>query len=129
MPLTKGTIILPRASREICGQRYTIFPSYNSIKPCSARARLIAGCSMKPILFAERAAALGVSIVSGKRSEMRCRLVRKIKHYLIDVTPTPALRRIIGFDDWMAGCAEMLGRVSIGRFIAAANMPASPADA
>ena len=60
---------------------------------------------------------------------MRRRLVRKIEDDFVDVAPAPALRRIIGFDDWMAGCAKMLGRVPIGRFIAAADMSASPADA
>jgi hypothetical protein len=70
-----------------------------------------------------------VSIVSGNRSEMRRRLVRKIEHDFVDIAPAPALRRIIGFDDWMAGRAKMLRRVPIGRFIAAADMPASPADA
>jgi hypothetical protein len=57
------------------------------------------------------------------------RPVRKIEHHFIDVTPAPAFRWIIGFDDRMPGYAKMLRGVSIWRLIAATDVAASAADA
>ena len=51
----------------------------------------------------------------------------EIEHDLIDITPAPALRRIIAFDDGMAGGVEVFGRVAMGRLIATPDMPADPA--
>src|ERR1700761_9140280 len=53
----------------------------------------------------------------------------QIEHQLIDIAPAPALRRIIAFDDGMFGVVEMLGGVFVLGLIAAADMPASAADA
>ena len=55
---------------------------------------------------------------------MRCYIVHKIDHYLFNVAPTPALRRIIAFDYWMACFVKVLGRMPVRRVIAAAYMSA-----
>lgn len=104
--------------------------------PTTPRWRRIAANNRKPAsigvavsaVAASRSARACGSIVPGDRSEMRRRPVRKIKHGLVDVAPAPALWRIIRLDDGMSGRAKMLGRVPIGRFIAAADMPAPSAD-
>jgi hypothetical protein len=44
---------------------------------------------------------------------LRRRAAAKINKLLIDITPTPALRRIIAFDDRMSGGVEMLGCVPV----------------
>jgi hypothetical protein len=55
--------------------------------------------------------------------------VRQIKQYFIDITPAPSFRRIIALDDRVSGQVEMLGRVFVGRIVAAPDMAASSADA
>jgi hypothetical protein len=40
---------------------------------------------------------------------MRRRPIRKIEEHFIDVTPAPAFRRIVAFDDRGPGCMKMLG--------------------
>ena len=47
---------------------------------------------------------------------------------LIDVTPAPSFRRVVAFDDRMAGGMEMLGRMAVGRAVATAHMAAGPAQ-
>ena len=59
---------------------------------------------------------------------MRRRPLRKIEQHFVDVTPAPAFRRVIGFDDRMPGGAKMPGGVSIGRLIAATDMTTATAD-
>jgi hypothetical protein len=75
------------------------------------------------------APSLLTSVISGYRTQVRRRPIRKIEHDFVDVTPTPSFGRIVGFDDRMPGRMEMLGRVPAWRLIAAADMAASPADA
>src|SRR6266705_2244010 len=48
---------------------------------------------------------------------------------LVDKAPAPALPRLEGGDDRMPGLLEMLGGVLVLRFVAAADMPARPAQA
>jgi hypothetical protein len=42
---------------------------------------------------------------------------------LVEITPTPPLRRIITFYDWMAGRMKMGGRVLARRLVATADVP------
>jgi hypothetical protein len=53
--------------------------------------------------------------------------IAKIEQDLVDVTPPPALGRVIAFDDWMARLAKMLGGVTVWRIVATADMAAGPA--
>ena len=53
----------------------------------------------------------------------------KLKHYLVDVTPTPVLSWLEGLDNRVVGRVEMLGGMLILRIIAAANMPAFKTEA
>jgi len=71
---------------------------------------------------------LGGSVISGNSIQVRRRPVRKIEHHLVDVTPAPPFRWIIGFDDRVPGSVKVFCRVAIGRLIAAADMTAGPAD-
>jgi hypothetical protein len=60
---------------------------------------------------------------------LRRRPIRQIKHDFVNVTPTPAFGRIIGFDDRVIGYMKMLRRVAVGRLITATDMTAGSADA
>jgi hypothetical protein len=53
--------------------------------------------------------------------------VAEIKQDLVDVTPPPALGRVIAFDNWMARLAKMLGGMAVRRIVATADMAAGPA--
>ena len=55
------------------------------------------------------------SIIARNRTVMRRLPVRQIEHDLIDIAPAPSFRRIVAFDDRMAGGVEMLGGVLVGR--------------
>jgi len=59
---------------------------------------------------------------------MRRHPVRQIEIDLIDIAPPPAFGRIIAFDDRVRCRMEMLGRMAIWRVVAAADMPARPAQ-
>src|SRR6266571_7683770 len=53
----------------------------------------------------------------------------KLEHYLVDVTPTPALPRLEGLDNWVVRRVEMLGGVLILRIVTAADTPAFETEA
>jgi len=59
---------------------------------------------------------------------MRCLSVRKIKHYVVDITPAPPFRWIKGFDDRVFSRVEMLCSVSIRRLIATTDMATAAAN-
>jgi len=53
----------------------------------------------------------------------------KLEHYLVDVTPTPALPRLEGLDNWVVRRVEMPGGVLILRIVTAADTPAFETEA
>ena len=53
--------------------------------------------------------------------------IAEVEHDLVDVTPAPAFRRIIAFDDRMARLVKMLCGVAVRRIVATADMAAGPA--
>lgn len=55
-------------------------------------------------------------------------LVGKRHLFLIDIAPSPALRRIISFDDRVSDLLEMRPGVPKGRIVAAADVTASSAQ-
>ena len=59
---------------------------------------------------------------------MRRRAAAKVQTNFIDIAPSPPFRRIVSFDDRMAGRMKMLGGVSIRRVVATANMSAGAAE-
>src|SRR6202007_2548078 len=69
------------------------------------------------------------SIIAGDGAELRRGPVGKIEESLVHVAPAPGFGRIVALDDGMPGGVEMPGRVLVGRLVAAAHMPAGPADA
>ena len=60
---------------------------------------------------------------------MRRRAAAKVQTNFIDIAPSPSFRRIVAFDDGMAGLAKMLGGVTVWRAVVAADMAACPAEA
>jgi hypothetical protein len=48
--------------------------------------------------------------------------------HVVDVAPSPVLARLEGLDNWMAGLLVMGGRVTVGRRVAASDVPASQAE-
>jgi hypothetical protein len=68
------------------------------------------------------------SVIPGNGPALRG-LVWQVDHQVIDVTITPALRRVVAFDDGMIGSTKMLGGVLAWRLVATADMAARPADA
>src|ERR1700730_11850611 len=68
------------------------------------------------------------SIKARDRAVVRRLAVRQIEQHLIDITPAPAFRRIVALDHRMAGGMEVLGRMLVGRIVAAADMAAAAAD-
>src|SRR2546421_7047820 len=59
---------------------------------------------------------------------MRRLALREIEQHLVDIAPAPAFRRIVAFDDGMAGCMEMRGCVLVRGIVAATDMAAAAAD-
>jgi hypothetical protein len=55
------------------------------------------------------------------------RLARKIDFDVIDIAPAPSLRRIIALNNRMAGGIKVPPGVTIGRLVAATDMPATAA--
>src|SRR5258708_24580171 len=62
------------------------------------------------------------SVVARDRAIVWRLAVRQIEQRFIHITPSPPLRRIIALDDRMPGGVKMLGRVLVGRVVAAADM-------
>ena len=56
-------------------------------------------------------------------------VVAQVEPDFVDIAPRPALGWIITLDDGMVCGMEMLARVTMGRLIATADMPADEADA
>src|SRR5260221_13068718 len=69
------------------------------------------------------------SIIAGDRTVVGRRTVAKVKHHLVDKTPSPAFGRVIAFDDRMARLVEMLCGMAVRRVVATADMAAGPAEA
>jgi hypothetical protein len=63
----------------------------------------------------------------GYGADLRCRL-RQIEEGLIEITPTPPLRRVITFYDRMAGHMKMGGRMLAWRLVATADVPTRTID-
>jgi hypothetical protein len=81
-------------------------------------------------MLARRPSAAGARLIKAGDGPVLGRgPVRKIKHDFVHVTPTPVFRRIVAFDDRMCGGAKMLGRMSVRRVVATADVTAGPADA
>src|SRR5689334_21877649 len=59
---------------------------------------------------------------------MRCLSLRKIEHYVVDITPAPPFRRIKGFDYRVFCRVKMLCSVPIWRLIATTDMATAAAD-
>ena len=54
--------------------------------------------------------------------------VRQVEQHFVHIAPAPTFGRIVAFDDRMGAGMKMLGRVPVGRIVAAADMTAGPAD-
>jgi hypothetical protein len=67
------------------------------------------------------------SIVTRDRTALRRGTIAEIEHDLVDITPPPALGRIVEFDDWVARLVKMLGGVAVRRVVTAADMATGPA--
>jgi hypothetical protein len=67
-------------------------------------------------------------IKARNRSVLKRGLIRKVKNDFVYVTPTPVFRRIVALNDRVRGGVKMLGRMSIRRVIATADVTASPAN-
>src|ERR1700693_2213901 len=67
--------------------------------------------------------------VSRDRPVLGRRPVGQVEEDFVHVAPAPALGRVVALDDRVAGGAEMLGGVAIGRTVAAADVAAGPAQA
>src|SRR4029077_1757520 len=63
------------------------------------------------------------------RSVMRRGAAAKVQTNLVDIAPSLPFRRIVAFDDRMAGFAKMLVGVTVCRAVAAADVAARPAEA
>src|ERR1035437_65066 len=68
------------------------------------------------------------SIIARDWTIVRSLPVRQIEQHFIDITPAPALRRIIALDDRMLRGVEMPGCVFVGRIVTAADVAAGAAD-
>lgn len=61
--------------------------------------------------------------VARDRPKLGSRPVGQVQEDLVEVAPAPAFGRIVAFYDRMTGRMEMLGRVPVGRRIAAPTWP------
>jgi hypothetical protein len=57
------------------------------------------------------------------------RTIAEVQHHLVDLAPTPAFWRIVALDDRMASGVVMLGRMAVGRVVAAADVAAGATEA
>jgi hypothetical protein len=55
-------------------------------------------------------------------------VIREIKANLIDITPSPSLRRIVAFDDRVPGGVKVFVGVPVRRIIAAAHVSTGAAQ-
>ena len=88
------------------------------------RARNARGLNLSPGHSRTCSSYAADSIVARDRAVVRCGAAAEVEQDLVDVTPPPALRRVIAFDDWMARLVKMLGGVAVRRVVAAADMAA-----
>src|SRR4051794_2927790 len=73
--------------------------------------------------------ALVALVIARDRTVVRCLPVRQVEQHFVDIAPAPSLRRIVALDDRMPGGMKMLGRVLVGRIVAATDVTATAADA
>jgi hypothetical protein len=78
--------------------------------------------------FADFLVHLCLLVITGNRTNLRGDIAGQIEHHFVNIAPTPAFRRIIGFDDRVLRHAEMFCGVSIWRLVAATDMTAAAAD-
>jgi hypothetical protein len=78
---------------------------------------------------AYRGGAVSLLEVLDEDRQLRRHAVAQVEHHFVDVAPSPALRRIVAFDDRVPGLVEVFRRVTVGRIIATTDMAASAADA
>jgi len=71
--------------------------------------------------------ALDALNVARNGTVLRCRIIAEVEHDLVDVTPSPTFRRIVAFDDRMAGLVEVPGCMPVRRLVAATNVTANAA--
>src|SRR6185312_13237145 len=69
------------------------------------------------------------SVIARNWAFLRGDVAAQIEEERIDITPAPAFRRVIAFDDGMLGVMEMLGGVLVLGLVATADMAAGSADA
>jgi hypothetical protein len=55
------------------------------------------------------------------------RLARQIDFDVIDIAPAPSLRRVVALNDRVTGRFKVLPGMTIGRVVAATDMPAAAA--
>src|ERR1700755_1426151 len=68
------------------------------------------------------------SVVTRNGPDLCRGVTTQIEHHLVDITPAPAFRRAIAFDDRMLGVVEVLGGVLAAGLVTAADMAAGAAD-
>src|SRR6516165_1968261 len=72
--------------------------------------------------------AASASVIARYWSVMRRRAVAQIEHDLVDIAPTPALGRVVTFDDRVPCLLEVSRRVPVRRVVAAPDMTTAPAQ-
>src|SRR6185312_4694378 len=85
---------------------------------CRSRAARISVASIR-----------AASDVPGNGAVVRGHAVRQVEHRTIHIAPAPSLRRVIPFDDRMAGGMKMCRRVPMRGVVAATHMAAGAAEA
>src|SRR5450432_1758456 len=70
-----------------------------------------------------------VSVVTRNRTVVRRLAIAQVEDELVDETPAPAFGRVVALDDRVRGGVEVLGRVTVLRIVAAADVAAGAADA
>ena len=61
-------------------------------------------------------------VVARDRAVMRGLAVGEVEHDFVDIAPAPAFRRVVAFDERVAGGVEMLGGMLVRGTVAAADM-------
>src|SRR4029077_10883021 len=62
------------------------------------------------------------------RAVLRGGAVGEVEHHLVDVTPTPALGRVVAFDDRMTRIMKAPRGVAVWRLVATPDVAARPAQ-
>jgi hypothetical protein len=88
---------------------------------------IVCACELWRVSEDPNATARTPSIISRNGTELWGAVTREVDEHFVGITPTPALRRIVAFDDGMLCLVIMPARMPVRRVVTTAHMSADAA--